>query len=100
MPRFELLESRRVLATISWDGGGGNFDWNDAANWNDSTTNLDRLPGASDEVLIGDPLSSFAVTHSSGAHTIKSLDSKQPVVNCTTCHRGEVKPALNLDPRK
>ena len=31
---------------------------------------------------------------------IKNLDSKQPVVNCTTCHRGEVKPALNLDPRK
>ena len=27
---------------------------------------------------------------------IKNLDSKQPVVNCTTCHRGEVKPATNL----
>ena len=27
---------------------------------------------------------------------IKNLDSKQPLVNCTTCHRGEVKPALNL----
>lgn len=27
---------------------------------------------------------------------IANLDSKQPVVNCTTCHRGEVKPALNL----
>ena len=27
---------------------------------------------------------------------IKNLDSKQPTVNCTTCHRGEVKPALNL----
>lgn len=27
---------------------------------------------------------------------IKNLDSKQPAVNCTTCHRGEVKPALNL----
>lgn len=27
---------------------------------------------------------------------IKNLDSKQPVVNCTTCHRGEVKPALDL----
>jgi hypothetical protein len=27
---------------------------------------------------------------------IKNLDSKQPLVNCTTCHRGEVKPATNL----
>ena len=27
---------------------------------------------------------------------IRNLDSKQPTVNCTTCHRGEVKPALNL----
>lgn len=27
---------------------------------------------------------------------IKNLDSKQPTVNCTTCHRGEIKPALNL----
>ncbi len=27
---------------------------------------------------------------------IRNLDSKQPMVNCTTCHRGEVKPALNL----
>ena len=30
---------------------------------------------------------------------IKNLDSKQPVVNCTTCHRGEVKPATNLGKR-
>lgn len=27
---------------------------------------------------------------------IKGLKSEQPVINCTTCHRGEVKPALNL----
>jgi hypothetical protein len=30
---------------------------------------------------------------------IKSLKSESPTVNCTTCHRGEVKPALNLAPR-
>ncbi|HYV03204.1 MAG TPA: c-type cytochrome, partial [Blastocatellia bacterium] len=28
--------------------------------------------------------------------TIKNLKSPNPVVNCTTCHRGQVKPALNL----
>lgn len=27
---------------------------------------------------------------------IAGLQSEQPVVNCTTCHRGEIKPALNL----
>jgi hypothetical protein len=29
---------------------------------------------------------------------IKNLKSENPVVNCTTCHRGQVKPALNLPP--
>ena len=27
---------------------------------------------------------------------IKNLKSNNPVVNCTTCHRGQIKPALNL----
>jgi hypothetical protein len=27
---------------------------------------------------------------------IKNLKSANPVVNCTTCHRGQVKPALNM----
>jgi hypothetical protein len=27
---------------------------------------------------------------------IKNLKSEMPLVNCTTCHRGEIKPALNL----
>jgi len=27
---------------------------------------------------------------------IKNLKSESPTVNCTTCHRGDVKPALNL----
>lgn len=30
---------------------------------------------------------------------IKNLKSAAPTVNCTTCHRGEVKPALNLPPK-
>jgi hypothetical protein len=28
--------------------------------------------------------------------SIKNLKSQNPVVNCTTCHRGQTKPALNL----
>ena len=31
---------------------------------------------------------------------IKNLKSETPIVNCTTCHRGEVKPALNLAPTR
>jgi hypothetical protein len=31
---------------------------------------------------------------------IKNLPSPQPTVNCTTCHRGEIKPALNIAPPK
>ena len=27
---------------------------------------------------------------------IKYLQSERPAVNCTTCHRGEIKPALNM----
>lgn len=27
---------------------------------------------------------------------IKNLKSESPTVNCTTCHRGQIKPALNL----
>ena len=31
---------------------------------------------------------------------IPNLESDKPTVNCTTCHRGEVKPALNLNREK
>ena len=32
---------------------------------------------------------------------IKNLKSENPLVNCTTCHRGQTKPALNLpEPQK
>ena len=30
---------------------------------------------------------------------VKELASEEPAINCTTCHRGEIKPALNL-PKK
>jgi hypothetical protein len=49
--RAELLEDRRLLATITWDGNsdgdGNNAFWNDAANWD-----LNRLPLATDDVVI------------------------------------------------
>lgn len=30
---------------------------------------------------------------------VKNLRSPQPTINCTTCHRGELKPALNIAPK-
>jgi Photosynthetic reaction centre cytochrome C subunit len=30
---------------------------------------------------------------------IEGLESRRPAVNCTTCHRGALKPALDLPPR-
>jgi hypothetical protein len=30
--------------------------------------------------------------------SIRGLKSEKPAVNCTTCHRGQTKPALNLGP--
>ena len=27
---------------------------------------------------------------------IKNLKSENPIINCTTCHRGQIKPAINL----
>lgn len=37
--------------------------------------------------------------NSTALKNIKNLRSPNPTVNCTTCHRGETKPALNLAPR-
>ena len=31
---------------------------------------------------------------------IKGLKSEPPIVNCTTCHRGQIKPALNMPAAK
>ena len=37
-----------------------------------------------------------ALLNNTSLKGIKNLKSPSPTVNCTTCHRGEVKPALNL----
>src|SRR5262245_37825962 len=45
---LERLEDRTVPATVNWDGGGGDTDWNNRFNWDTNT-----LPGAGDDVQIG-----------------------------------------------
>src|SRR5205823_8433383 len=45
-PAFEWLE-RRCLLSVTWDGGGGNSDWNNPLNWNPDT-----VPGPQDTAVI------------------------------------------------
>ncbi len=59
-------------ATVSWIGGSG--DWNTVSNWSTGA-----LPGSDDDVLIGAG-SSITVTHSSGTHAVKSIQSQQAFV--------------------
>ena len=69
-PRFELLEERRVLATVTWDGGAGTTAWEDAANWS-----TDSLPTAADDVVIADLASPGTTFVTLGAsYSIQSLD--------------------------
>lgn len=53
-------------AIVSWDGGGGDFSWQNRTNWTD-----DNLPGTADEVTINVPGSAAIV--SSANVTIRSL---------------------------
>ncbi|MCO6042840.1 hypothetical protein NG895_02865, partial [Aeoliella sp. ICT_H6.2] len=49
-PKIELLEDRRMLAIVTWDGGGDAVSWHDPANWD-----TDVLPGDVDDVIIDLP---------------------------------------------
>ena len=59
-------------ATVTWIGGSG--DWNTATNWSTGS-----LPGTNDNVVIGAG-ASITVTHSSGTHTVSSVQSQQAFV--------------------
>ncbi|MFN0051311.1 MAG: hypothetical protein ACKV0T_03920 [Planctomycetales bacterium] len=43
----EVLETRTVLASVTWDGGAGDGLWTSAANWSG-----DGVPGSSDDLTI------------------------------------------------
>ena len=46
-PRIEWMEPRTLLSAVSWTGGGGDNNWDTAANWN-----TDSVPGSGDDVTI------------------------------------------------
>src|SRR5688572_14382897 len=69
--RVEPLESRRLLAAVSWDGGGDGLNWTDPINW---STNA--LPGPADDVTIDVP----------GSPTIRYWGGVQPdTINSLNC---------------
>jgi hypothetical protein len=63
--RIETLESRRLLAAMFFDGGGGSNLWNNPDNWS-----LHRLPTAQDDVTIGN---TFNVVLSGAAAAVRTL---------------------------
>ncbi|MEX2115039.1 MAG: hypothetical protein WD845_17730, partial [Pirellulales bacterium] len=69
--RFEPLEDRRVLAPVSWDGGGDGVNWSDPINWSG-----DALPNSADDVTISVG-GTITVTHASGSTTIRSVTSDE-----------------------
>jgi hypothetical protein len=76
MARFESLEARRLLALVTWDGGGNGTDWSDANNW---STNA--VPGAADDVIITVPASLPAIHVRNGTTaSIRSLQSAEPII--------------------
>src|SRR5688572_13205431 len=74
--RGEALEDRVVPATptITWDGGGGSFDWNTKANWSP-----DRVPESTDDVEIGSGFAA-ATIGSTGNVSIHSLTSQASLI--------------------
>ncbi|MEM7560918.1 MAG: hypothetical protein AAF394_17480, partial [Planctomycetota bacterium] len=55
----ERLEDRRMLATVTWDGGiaGDGTDWHVADNWAG-----DQLPGETDDVIVPAEFSGTEIT--------------------------------------
>lgn len=69
----EQLETRTLLSAISWDGGGGDLNWNTPENWSG-----DVLPGSNDDVTINIPGQDATISNVSG--TIQSLTSSEEIV--------------------
>src|SRR5678815_583540 len=61
----EALEGRRLLSTVTWDGGAGNDSWTAPLNWD-----LNLVPTTGDDVLIP---AGASVRLSSGTQDIGSL---------------------------
>ncbi|WP_372896812.1 hypothetical protein, partial [Stieleria sp.] len=87
---LELLEDRRLLAQVDWDGGGDGSSWSDPLNWSS-----DQLPTAVDDVAISLPgdysvvlsndvsLQSLTVGNPTGTQTLRLSSSTLDVTTGT-----------------
>jgi Ca2+-binding RTX toxin-like protein len=71
---LEALEDRTTPATVTWDGGAGTFDWNDAANWD-----TDATPGVADDVIIPDLTGSPVIFVSGSDVDVLSVTAQEKV---------------------
>src|SRR5262249_48865723 len=62
---------RTAPAIVTWNGGGGDFNWNNALNW---STNA--LPTSTDDVVIDVP-GTITVTQGSGTTQIRSVTCQE-----------------------
>ena len=72
-----------------WDAGGGDDNWNTAANWN-----TDTVPGASDDVVIG---ASHTVTNAQNAFATLSIGASSTVTFGEDLSGGVVTNAGTID---
>ena len=74
------FSTSNCAGTIVFDGGpsGVATSWHTAANWRDTTTNLDRLPTTTDHVCIPD-LGIAAVSFNSGTTSVLSITAAETV---------------------
>ena len=65
--RFQLLESRRMLAAVNWVGGAAGL-WDQASNWSN-----DAVPTSADDVTINTTIAATISIQSSDTESIRGL---------------------------
>ncbi|MBL9120515.1 MAG: hypothetical protein JNL80_11445 [Phycisphaerae bacterium] len=68
------ISAQATAAEKTWDGGGGNLSWNNAANWNP-----DGLPTAADDVIINILGSTETISIPSGTALCNTLSSSENI---------------------
>ena len=71
-PRIEWMEPRTLLSAVTWTGGGGDNNWDTAANWS-----TDSVPGSGDDVTIN--IAANVVHSDNVTDSINSLTSTEPL---------------------
>jgi large repetitive protein len=71
-PQLETLETRALLAAVTWTGGGGDNNWDTPANWS-----TDSVPGSGDDVTID--VAANVVHSDDVTDSINSLTSMEPL---------------------